>query len=292
MTAERRRPSAATALVFGVAAADAALFALTPYSLATHGLPLLFADGAVLSAIWLIYSRWRPEPALAGVASTALRFLLGTVVTGVFSYLLAGLSQRPLFDAQLAAWDQALGLDWLAYRQTLLSTPALARFTAACYGLLGVELILLILTLDLIGRPQRARELFLGFMITALSAILIGAAFPAAGAFVHYASPEMRSEAYVAQYLGLRNGSIQVFDLLRMEGVVQFPSFHAALALVCSYVVRGTRLFWPLLPVNLLVLLATPPAGGHHFTDVIAGLVVAALVIAGMRKLLPQTLRT
>jgi membrane-associated phospholipid phosphatase len=264
------------------------LFAATPYSLATHGLPLLLAGCAFLSAIWLIYSRWRPEPAFAGLASTALLFLLGTVATGVFSYLLAGLSRRPLFDAQFAALDQALGLDWLAYRQVMLSTPALARFTSTCYALLGVELILLILTLDLIGRPQRARELFVGFMITALGAILIGAAFPAAGAFVHYASPEMRGEAYVAQYLGLRDGSIQVFDLMRMEGIVQFPSFHAALALVCSYVVRGTRLFWPPLLVNLLVLLATPPAGGHHFTDVIAGLIVATLVIAGMRKLSSQ----
>ena len=284
MKAEPWRPSMGTALIAGVGAVDAFLLVSTSYSIAPYGWSLLLACCIFLSVIWLAYSRWRPEPTLAGLARTALRFALGTCAIGVFSYLLAGLASRPLFDAQFAACDQAMGLDWVAYRHFLFVTPALKRVTTGCYALLGAELILLILTLDVIKRPERAHELFLGFMLTALIVILIGAVFPAAGAFVHYASPEMYSEPYVAQYLGLRNGSIHVIDLTRMEGIVQFPSFHAALALVCSFVARGTRLFWPLLLVNLLVMLATPPAGGHHFIDVFAGLAVAAAVTLALRK--------
>lgn len=283
MKAEARRCDAAWALIFGIAAADALLLIGGHYALSAHGLPILLAGSALLSIVWLIYSRWRPEPALAGLAVSALRFALGTGVIGLFSYLLAGLTPQPLVDAQLSAIDHALGLDWLAYRRLLLATPALAAGTSLCYAALGVELLALILLLDLIGQPRRARELFLGFSLSALAAILIGAVFPAAGAFVYYASPEMYGEPYVAQYLGLRDGSLQVIDLMRMQGIVQFPSFHAALAAVCSHVVRGTRLFRPLLLLNLLVVVATPTAGGHHFIDVIAGLVVAAVVMAGLR---------
>ncbi|MGH8460215.1 MAG: phosphatase PAP2 family protein [Stenotrophobium sp.] len=277
-------------LLFALTLADVLLLAFTRYTLALHGFALVSLGGVFFLGLWIVYGRLRPEPRLAGLARTALLFTLGTAALGTLSYLLAGLSPRPLFDAQLAALDRAIGCDWPAYHRLLLSTPALAHLTQWSYGALGIELIVLILMFDPIGRPDRARELFLGFTLTAIAVVLLGAVFPAAGAFVYYATPESHTEPYVIQYLALRNGSLHVLDPRTMQGIVQFPSFHAALAVICLHATRGMRwLFWPLLPMTLLVIASTPAAGGHHFSDVLAGLFIAGMVIALLRRALRHT---
>lgn len=280
-----RRLSAAQGLLLAVGLADVVLLTACHWTIATRGLAVLAIGCSILLVVHQVYRRWRPEPKLAALAGTALQFALATALLGTLSYLLTSLSAtRPLVDTALAAFDQAVGLDWRAYQRLAYATPALRALTQFGYALLGMELLGLILTLDLIGRAERAQELLLGFCATALAAILIAAVWPAAGAYVHYATVEQRSEPYVLQYLAARSTAPQALDLLRMQGIVQFPSFHAALALLCSFVVRGTRLWWPLLAVNAWVVLATPPAGGHHFVDVLAGLALAAAVALTLRR--------
>lgn len=280
-----RRLSAAQGLLLAVGLADAVLLTMCHWIIAMRGLAVLAIGGATLLLVYQVYSRWRPEPRLAALAGTALHFALATALLGTLSYLLTSLSaQRPLADPALAALDQALGLDWQAYHRYANATPALRALTQCGYALLGMELLGLILTLDLIGRQDRARELLLGFCVTALAAILIAALWPAAGAYVHYATAEQQTEPYVLQYLATRSAAPHTLDLLQMQGIVQFPSFHAALALICSFVARGTRLYGPLLAVNGWIVLSTPPAGGHHFADVAAGLLLAAVVAFALHR--------
>jgi membrane-associated phospholipid phosphatase len=54
-------------------------------------------------------------------------------------------------------------------------------------------------------------------------------------------------------------------------------------AVLCTWTARPVRLlFLASLPLNLCMLVSTIPCGGHYLLDVIAGVLVTALVIAGV----------
>jgi membrane-associated phospholipid phosphatase len=77
----------------------------------------------------------------------------------------------------------------------------------------------------------------------------------------------------------------------RLEGIVSFPSFHAALATIYLYAARHR--LWAFIPFALLdtlMLASTPPIGGHYLTDVIGGIAVALVAIGVTRRLQPSSL--
>jgi membrane-associated phospholipid phosphatase len=75
---------------------------------------------------------------------------------------------------------------------------------------------------------------------------------------------------------GLRSGSIRMLDLSAMQGIITFPSYHAALAAIFIWAFRavpglaGFGAVWA-----GLTILATPLGGGHYAVDVLAGLLLA-----------------
>ena len=68
-----------------------------------------------------------------------------------------------------------------------------------------------------------------------------------------------------------------------IEGLITFPSFHTALAVVTAWAFWGTRyIAGPTLVLNLTVIASTVPVGGHYFVDVFAGAAIAGARIAGL----------
>jgi membrane-associated phospholipid phosphatase len=155
--------------------------------------------------------------------------------------------------------------------------------------LLGLELIILLLLLEGLGRHEGAVELRHGFFISALATIIIGLLMPAAGPFAYYHLPVAGQTAYVVQFAALRDGAMRVIDLSNAQGLISFPSFHTTLAVLCAYAARTVRvIFWPVLVLNVLIIGTAPVNGGHYFVDVIAGFALAVVVIylrqyAGLR---------
>ena len=69
-----------------------------------------------------------------------------------------------------------------------------------------------------------------------------------------------------------------------INGIVVFPSFHAACAIIYAYAFRGTAFVgWIMLLLNML-LLATPLWGGHYIIDIAAGIFLAVVAIAIVRS--------
>jgi hypothetical protein len=262
--------------ITAVAAADAVLLNVSNFEMVWRvELLALLAFVLLCVGISLIYTYLRPDPKLAGALQSAALFCLLTNLLAVFSYLLVGLSTAPLIDAQLAAFDGAIGFHWLAWKTWIFTPPALGTFVGWCYNSLGVEFILLIILLDPMGRTDRARELFFGVAAVSVIELVVGYWFPAAGAFVQYATPEAHTTSYVQQFMALRDGSLRNIDIFHTNGVLQFPSFHTGLAVICSFVVRGMpRFAWPLWTVNFLVIVSTPSCGGHYLADVLMGLLI------------------
>src|SRR6476659_10036703 len=72
------------------------------------------AGFALIMAVAVVYARVRPDPRIASGAVGLAELVAITAVAAPLSYIAASLG-GPLWDARLLAWDQALGLDWLAF---------------------------------------------------------------------------------------------------------------------------------------------------------------------------------
>ena len=86
----------------------------------------------------------------------------------------------------------------------------------------------------------------------------------------------------------LRAGSFGPVELTHLDGLIAFPSFHAAAAVMFAWAAWPIR--WLRVPAMILyglMLAATPIQGGHYFVDSLAGCAVAAFAIAVVRRLPP-----
>jgi membrane-associated phospholipid phosphatase len=107
---------------------------------------------------------------------------------------------------------------------------------------------------------------------------------PAEGVWLHYelTPADARVVPVVSTvwpvFTGLRDGSIRALVALGAEGVITFPSLHAALAVIMIAALWPIRVLrWIVLVINVTMLVATPIDGAHYLIDVIAGLAIAAV---------------
>jgi membrane-associated phospholipid phosphatase len=88
----------------------------------------------------------------------------------------------------------------------------------------------------------------------------------------------MTRDQPLAVFFGLRDGTYRQLVGTGSEGVISFPSLHAALGLLFIFALWPVKYIrWVALVVNLLLIFATPVEGSHYFTDVFAGLAIVAL---------------
>lgn len=246
------------------------------------------AIGAVaLALIAHFYRSVRPEPRIAATCTALAQLIVFTAATGPLSYLVAT-AGLPLQDGRLAATDAALGLDWKAYLAFVNASPLSARVFAFTYGTLMPQLAAVLLVLGLCGQHRQLRILVWAVAIGGLVTVAISAAWPAIGCYTHYAVPRSAYShfvpsgglSYIPDLTGLRDGSLRRIDLRILEGIISFPSFHAALGALYLWGFWQNRWArWPGLLFEAAMIAGTPIMGGHYFADVIAGVAVAALSI-------------
>lgn len=230
----------------------------------------------------LFYTYLRPDIRIATLMHSFAMFAATATPISIFYYLATAL-HYPLIDAQLAAADHTLGFDWVAVHTWLGSVPPLQKTMSMSYYSLMPQAIVLLFLLNLLGMTERIWELPWLLLIAAIILVPFSVFTPAVGAFGYFHVNE--SEPYVQIFKGLYNGTLKTLDFQAMQGVVQFPSLHAASAILLIYAARGIRYAFPLyLVLNILMLAATPPLGGHYLTDVLGGGVLALVTILIVRK--------
>jgi membrane-associated phospholipid phosphatase len=74
-----------------------------------------------------------------------------------------------------------------------------------------------------------------------------------------------------------------------MQGIIQFPSYHAAGAVLLSYAFAGFPrwIAAPTLIVETVLTVSAIPIRGHHLVDVLAGAALAIASIAVARYISP-----
>jgi membrane-associated phospholipid phosphatase len=262
---------------------------VVPLSLATP-----VGAGIAMGAAAYYYRRHRGELRLADALDTVGQMLAFMAVAALFSYLMATLGY-PLQDATFHALDRSLGLDWLAFLKAVDARPLLGTVLSASYASFIPQVLVLMLGLSFCGQGMVGRTTILAMMLAGIVTILISGFLPAMAMFVHLGLtpsdfPNLQPGAafvHVADMQALRSGAPVLLDLAKAEGIITFPSYHAALALLLLLGAwHNAWLRWPFLAINVAMIVATPIDGGHYFVDVIAGLAIAAVSQVVARRLL------
>jgi membrane-associated phospholipid phosphatase len=243
---------------------------------------------ALLIAGGLIYRHWRKDARLASGLTSSAQVIAFAAVGAPLSYLAAALGAGlPLYDHAFDTIDRAMGFDWKALLAAMNAAPLLYAPLRLSYLSLTLQMTTVVLCLAYSGRLVWLRVYTLAFILAALASIAMAALLPAAGVWPHYGLTAADSPVIVPAvstswpvFYGLRDGSFRDLVAVGSEGIITFPSLHAALAVV---LIAGLwpvpKLRWIALVLNLLMLAGTPIDGSHYLVDVIAGIVLAALSI-------------
>ena len=239
------------------------------------------------------YRARRNDLNLASALESTAQIAVFAAVAAPLSYLAAS-SPLPLQDAAFDAIDRALGLDWKELLAVMYRRPEFFEFMRVIYMSLTVQMTAVVLLLGFTGRLPWLRVYMLAFVFTTLVTIAMSALLPAEGVWLHYgltANPAAMPVSHTSWpvFLGLRDGSYRLMMAVGSEGIITFPSLHAALAVILI------AAFWPVpiarwlgAGVNTLMLAATPIDGSHYFVDVFAGIAIAILCLVGARMLVDR----
>ena len=198
------------------------------------------------------------------------QFMIAVVAMLPLTYL-AVAPGFPLVDGTLSHLDTLLfSFEWDAAARWVANRPLLDWLLGLAYGSFYWQAFLLLL-LGSISRPgDRNGELIWHFCISLSLTCAIFVFTPALGKVGHAGT------GYISVIMEIRAGLWRVFDYNQADGIITFPSFHAALAVILAYAAR--RQPWALvifLPANVLMLASTPTIGGHYLVDLPGGVLVA-----------------
>jgi hypothetical protein len=241
----------------------------------------------IVALVWLYYY-WQPGKRSEWVIAEGLFVLLLIMTLALIvssgQYVAASLG-RPLIDTWLAATDAAIGVsvpglvDWTRAHANIASVLRYAYFTLVPQFLLTVVVVGFICR----DRP-RIWEFTFHFHFCALATLAAFAFLPANEPGTYYRFETIIDQGrFLHQFQSLRAGTFVIhFD--DMEGLVSFPSFHVAGALLVTWTFRKYRwLRWPLVALNISLIAATFMTGIHFVADAIGALPMFAASLCAYR---------
>jgi membrane-associated phospholipid phosphatase len=220
----------------------------------------------------------------AGIDGACLVCVLGLSLA-CLSYVCARLS-LPLWDREIISADLYFGFSWLTAAEWFDHAPILLHVLNAAYATFTGQLIVTAVLLLAAGRLREIDRYFVTFICASLLAETASLLFPTLGPASSMASAVSfdhlsaigRTTADIV--LALRNGSLTIIDARALDGIISFPSLHAAVAILIPYHLRWSKpLLWLGAGLNVLMLVSAIPCGNHYLTDVLGGVLIAGLAI-------------
>jgi membrane-associated phospholipid phosphatase len=220
-------------------------------------------------------------------------FIEGVFVSVVLGVSLACLSyvgaaaDLPLRDDDMIWIDRHLGFDWVAAMSSLDHSSRLLGVLNGAYATFTAQLVGAALALVIGGRMRELERFFIIFACASIAAEALSVLLPTLGPIWALADdarftnlPTLgRTTAEIV--LALRDKTLGTIDFEAVNGIISFPSMHAAVAIIVPYALRwNIWIFVPIAALDLVMLVSAVPSGNHYLADVIAGVALAALAIA------------
>ncbi len=297
LAARLHRPELLAAwLIGGVVVLDVLLLALRGSSLAAAAFAGNIAVALVMFALALGY---RTIGRAAEIATTLIAcsfFILFSNAGAVLNNLLIAPGSQTI-DPLLFRADAALGFDWRAFAIALSDYPALCRVLSWTYQSSLVQMAVVLIWLGFTGSRVNLHRFLLVGMIASCVTMAFWTLAPSFGPSPYIDLPaavdarigRVVDAGYGDRLLALAaNGAPPVIGQEHLMGLIAFPSMHTVMALMTTLFARGTRLFWPLVLINLLMIPAILLQGGHHVVDVLGGTALFFAVQALVKRIVPD----
>lgn len=240
----------------------------------------VFADFLTLSALVIAFSMVGAALAMLGTRSPA-----------------------PIADSWLAAADDAMFISAVDVVLATKQMPGWAIWVLKkTYIQTGLYLYLSLIGLLLMGRQAQAWRLFLIWGWSFLAISILAFAAPALGCFSALSAdqvdhlPKAAGRYAMKSFLYFRSTDNPVLALGRASGVITFPSFHVACALVLAQAWHGVRVVGAVTKLLTgIIIFSCVPIGGHYLVDLAAGAIVwwcvtIAIDRAGRARVAPRPL--
>lgn len=227
------------------------------------------------------------DPKLIFSLGAVSQLFLVAIIMGPLTYV-TGVANWPLQDHALLAIDRAMGMDPEMIARFVNDHDWLGGLLLRGYGLIKIMLLAVPIALTLTLRLVRLQLFVFAFSIALIVTVAISTFVPAVGTYygLDIAPSQFTSldgSLYTAQLrdiLALREGSLRHLEMFKLTGIVSFPSFHAASAVLYMWALWPVRFLGGLAAaLNLLMIAATPVIGAHYMIDVFGGIALAAVSI-------------
>jgi membrane-associated phospholipid phosphatase len=215
---------------------------------------------------------------LITVAQLTIVIIMGLMLSSAASTV-----TLPYRDAELLALDRWLSFEREGYMGFLKGQETLREILYFAYPTIMHQNLLVCVVLLLVRRVDRLQTYIAAFAIAVTATDVIASFFPAANAliFVDKMPTDVSTlpdggHSYFPTLEALRAGTLRTIDFGGMEGLISFPSFHTANAILFIWALWPLRLLrLVILPLNVLLIASTPLAGAHYLVDLISGAVIA-----------------
>jgi membrane-associated phospholipid phosphatase len=280
----------------------ALIVTIAVYALALSGSTWLNVKAPILEGVPL----WAGAALLLGIYTRlifphALRlqcFIEAVLVSVVLGVSLACLSyvgaaaDLPLRDSDMIWVDRHLGFDWLAVMSSLDHAWRWLSVLNGAYATFTAQLIGAAFVLVIAGKMRELDRFFIIFACASIIAEALSVVIPTLGPIWALADnarftnlPTLgRTTAEIV--IALRDKTLGTIDFEAINGIISFPSVHAAVAIIVPYTLRWNKwLFWPIAALDAVMLVSAVPSGNHYLADLIAGVAVGVLAIGGGRAM-------
>jgi membrane-associated phospholipid phosphatase len=257
----------------------------------------LSADTAVLLTSYVFLTVYvsfvRPNAELARVL-ICFGQLVVVILMGLLLTYAASAVPLPYRDAELHAINRWFGFDRANYLAFLRRHDALHDVLSFAYNSMMKQNILVLVAAILTWRLDRLRLYIIAFAVAVTATAIIGGCIPAVNAMIYldgvskeFSTLPEGGHSYFPVLDGLRNGTLRVIDFRSVEGLISFPSFHTANAILFVWALWPIRILrLVLVPLNLLLIAGTPLCGAHYAVDIVGGLAVACGAVAATNWLI------
>ncbi len=210
-----------------------------------------------------------------------LRITTYTVCYTLLMYSIGAIG-APWIDTYLVSFDESLGVHLPSIVRWSNSHPAWNQMLQLAYASMLPQTALTVIVLGFANNARALNGFVREFIFASLICAGIFAVAPAEGPFIAYDYPASPSqERYLEHIHQLREGTRTVVSWNGAEGLISFPSFHTAWAILLVWAFREQRaLLVVSCLLNAAVIISTLTTGWHYFADVLSGAGTAALAIA------------
>lgn len=257
-----------------------------------YWIPLLVVALLLILTAWALRGR-----GLLAIPSILEAWALWLILCLCFTLLTFALATQPhrFIDAELAHADGILFpfFDWRKEIGLFSTMAAPLRVANWAYESIRWQPTLLLVVLSVSKRYREVWRFILTWNVALTIVVAIFALAPGLGAYAYFGIahrdvPGMGDPTpwHQARLLGeLANGTLVNLRPGDLDGIVTFPSFHAAAAVILAAMFWPSRaLRWPMMVLNALMLLAAIPVGGHYLVDILAGVSTAAVAIVAVKR--------